>query len=240
MAELGITVGCDTTHYCPDGTLTYGQASVFMVRARQVREATGATSVPPLDCTGTVPNAIRPASCSPYFYDVPTSHPYFPYIQRAKEIMGNQVIGPFCSSSFNQPLPSFCPDGAVLRGPLAYYLVTGIMEASNPALLPDGGSLASAYTALSSADCGHDTTNGDYGFTNHIEVLSPPSTIYTSETLVPSPSDRSAWTYYVDQTIYVDQTMYRGTFQSNSDTGSTVFIPMASDEETEKDMARVQ
>lgn len=93
MKELGITSGCSATAYCPSAAVTRGQAAVFLVRA-----ALG--------------NSFS-YTPSPYFTDVPTTHYFFSYIQKMRDL----GITAGCSPT------DYCPDAAVTRGQMAVFVV---------------------------------------------------------------------------------------------------------------------
>ncbi|HTS25108.1 MAG TPA: S-layer homology domain-containing protein [Bryobacteraceae bacterium] len=97
MSFYGITSGCSTTSYCPDASVTRGQMAVFIVRA--------------LSRGGSFPY-----SNTPYFVDVPASHPFFQYIQRMKDL----GITAGCGGA------NYCPDSPVTRGQMAVFLVRGV------------------------------------------------------------------------------------------------------------------
>src|SRR6185369_13003498 len=68
MQDLGIALPCTAAQYCPETTVTRGIMSVLIIRGRY------GISVP------------TDYPLTPYFTDVPPSHPYFPWIQKMKQI----------------------------------------------------------------------------------------------------------------------------------------------------------
>jgi hypothetical protein len=74
MFEAGVTTGCQqssdptTRLFCPNDNVTREQIAAFIVRA----------------VTGTTTPAIY--NPTPYFTDVPTTNPFFPYIQKMEEL----------------------------------------------------------------------------------------------------------------------------------------------------------
>jgi HD-like signal output (HDOD) protein len=66
MKDNAITSGCGTTTYCPDASTTHGQMAVFIVRAL-------------IGDAFTFPAA-------PYFTDVPTTHIFFKYVQKMRQL----------------------------------------------------------------------------------------------------------------------------------------------------------
>ena len=70
-------------------------------------------------------------AATPYFEDVPESHPFFAQIQRMKE----RGITNGCSAN----PPRFCPDDTVTRGQLAAFLVRATEGAPGPVEPLTGG-----------------------------------------------------------------------------------------------------
>lgn len=101
LKELGITTGCTPTTYCPDDPINRGQLAVFLIRARLAIQAP------------TIPFAPT----TPFFTDVPPNHPYFPFIQKMKEL----GITTGCSPT------TYCPDAFTTRGQIATFLVRGFL-----------------------------------------------------------------------------------------------------------------
>jgi trypsin/S-layer family protein len=97
LRDLGITTGCTASAFCPSDAITRGQLAVFLVRAR-FGEAFS-------------------ASPSPYFTDVPPSHPFFRYVQKAFELGVLGACGP----------GTFCPDTGMTRGDVAGPLVKALV-----------------------------------------------------------------------------------------------------------------
>jgi hypothetical protein len=96
MKELGITVGCSDTAYCPDEPITRGQMAVFLVRAR--------LAINNLDSF--------PFPSTPYFEDVPSTHVFFPFIQKLRE----HGVTAGCTET------RYCPDLPNTRGQMAVFL----------------------------------------------------------------------------------------------------------------------
>jgi len=97
MKELGITVGCSATAYCPNDAVTRGQMAVFLVRARL-----GITNL-----------ETFPSPQTPYFDDIPSGHVFFPFIQKMKEL----GITAGCSAT------GYCSDSPNTRGQMAVFIV---------------------------------------------------------------------------------------------------------------------
>lgn len=98
MRSLGITDGCATAplRFCPTDPVTRAQMAVFLVR-----------SVLNTD-SFTFPS-------TPYFTDVPASHPQFKYIQKIREL--GYTIG--CNADGT----AYCPASNVTRGQMALFLM---------------------------------------------------------------------------------------------------------------------
>ena len=93
MRELEITRGCSATEYCPDASVTRGQMGVFLIR-------------------GALGDQF-PYSSTPYFSDVPAAHPFFPYIQKMREL----GITGGCSAT------QYCLDNPTTRAQMATFIV---------------------------------------------------------------------------------------------------------------------
>lgn len=98
MYRRGYTKGCQATNdairlFCPTRLLSRGEMAVFIIRAKM-------NSVFPTVTSGSSPcqaGSTLPADqfgdlyglfvgCSPYFSDVPATHPFFPFIQKLREL----------------------------------------------------------------------------------------------------------------------------------------------------------
>ena len=88
-----ITTGCADQLFCPDGNALRGQIAVFIVRAKYGDNFTYGST--------------------PYFTDVPDTHPYFKYVQKMYED-GNTDGCP-------QP-GTFCVDDPCTRAQFAVFL----------------------------------------------------------------------------------------------------------------------
>ena len=101
MAREGITMGCDTSppRYCPTSVVTRGQMAVFLCKA-----------------AGKAPLS----SPTPHFTDVPSSHPFYGWIERLADpaSWGGNPPTTGC-----QTTPSmYCPAQNVTRGQMAKFL----------------------------------------------------------------------------------------------------------------------
>jgi hypothetical protein len=97
MRELGITTGCTATQYCPDDPVTRGQVGVFLIRAR----------------LGLPAGQTFPYPAISYFQDVSSSHSYFSYIQKMRQL----GITSGCTSA------AYCSDAPTTRGQMAAFLI---------------------------------------------------------------------------------------------------------------------
>lgn len=101
LRELGITVGCTPTQFCPEENVSRAQMAVFLVRAKLRIRAGQAFSYPQ----------------TPYFSDVLSTDPYFPFIQKMKEL----GITSGCSAG------EYCPGGPATRGQMAVFVVRALL-----------------------------------------------------------------------------------------------------------------
>lgn len=99
LRQWGITLGCTTTTFCPGNPVLRSQAAAFVTRAI-------------LGDNFTFPQ-------TPYFTDVPTTHQFFPQIQKLREL--NIITG--CTAN------TFCPDTPINRTDMATFLVRGKLRA---------------------------------------------------------------------------------------------------------------
>jgi hypothetical protein len=90
----GITSGCSATSYCPDASTTRSQMAVFIIR-------------------GMFGGDNFPFRATPYFTDVPATHPHFKWVQKMREL----GITSGCSAT------TYCPDNSVTRGQMAVFLI---------------------------------------------------------------------------------------------------------------------
>lgn len=105
IRDLGITAGCSTTPalFCPNSPITHGQMAVFMIAAWM--RVNGLTSF-----THTT---------TPYFTDVPPTHPFFRFIQKVRDL----GIRTGCTPT------EYCDGAAVTRGEAAPMLLRAILGA---------------------------------------------------------------------------------------------------------------
>ena len=102
MYRRGYTKGCLATtdavrRYCPSDNLTRGQMAVFLIRGRL---SLTATDTFPFDTAAS-------------FSDVATTHPFYGFIQKMKEL----GITSGCSAT------NYCPDAPTTRGQMAVFLI---------------------------------------------------------------------------------------------------------------------
>ncbi len=95
MRLWGITSGCSATGYCPANNVTRAQMAVFVIRAMMGDSFT------------------FPAQ--PFFTDVPSTHVFFSYIQKMREL----GITSGCGAGL------YCPDANVTREQMAAFIVRG-------------------------------------------------------------------------------------------------------------------
>jgi hypothetical protein len=107
MKDLGITAGCTATMYCPNDPVTRGEMAVFII-------------------TGRYGNIAFSYPATPYFSDVPSSSPFFPFVQK----MAATGITAGCA------LGLYCPNDSLTRGEMAVFIVTGLLNQLLPATTP--------------------------------------------------------------------------------------------------------
>jgi hypothetical protein len=108
IAQLGITVGCQTTPpmYCPDESISQGEMAVFIIRAWMWVTTGNATD------TFTYP-------ATPYFTDVPATDEYFAYIQK----MAQLGFWEGCTAT------TYCESSAVTRDQMAPMIIRAMLGA---------------------------------------------------------------------------------------------------------------
>ena len=112
LKELGITTGCGNGDYCPSNDVTRDQMAAFIIRALYG----GITGT--YTCTGGVVGAsVNCATTAPYFNDVPATDPFFPYVQKLKEL--GITVG--CGNN------NYCPSQNVTRDQMAAFLARAFL-----------------------------------------------------------------------------------------------------------------
>ncbi|MBL8228820.1 MAG: S-layer homology domain-containing protein [Bryobacterales bacterium] len=94
-----ISSGCSSTGYCPGDNVTRGQMAAFVIRSI----AGDTFSFPE----------------QPYFTDVPSTHPFFRFIQKMRELNITSGCG----------MTTYCPDASVTRGEMAVFVIRGKFRA---------------------------------------------------------------------------------------------------------------
>ena len=105
LAQLGITVGCQTTPalYCPDESIPQNEMAVFVIRAWML--------------ANNITTLTYPAT--PLFSDVPATDEYFPYIQK----MGQMGFWTGCGGG------QYCENVPVTRDQMAPMILRGMLGA---------------------------------------------------------------------------------------------------------------
>lgn len=101
MYAMGLTSGCSGSPllFCPTASVTRGQVAVFFVRAIFSSQ------------TGNPENFTY--GLTPYFSDVPSTHPFFKYVQKMKEL----------GITSGTSATTYSPDNPVDHGQLAVFTV---------------------------------------------------------------------------------------------------------------------
>lgn len=151
LKELGITIGCTSTTFCPNDPITWGQMAVFAVRAWQYRTFGQITDVycPGATQAGCIPNTNprldvlgRPTPAGYFPSDAQPSHPWYNAIQKAVNLslVDFVPLGKYYGSCLQQPKSSINPDGAgffclyepIPRGESALLISRGVMGVYHP------------------------------------------------------------------------------------------------------------
>jgi hypothetical protein len=94
LRDRAVTLGCGPSIYCPDSSTTRGEMAAFLIRALLRSDA---FSYP----------------VTPYFTDVPSTHGFFKYIQKMREL----GITSGCTAT------TYCPGDTVTRGQMAVFII---------------------------------------------------------------------------------------------------------------------
>lgn len=98
MRELGITDGCGPAIYCPGNPVTRGEMAVFLIRGK----------------LGVLTPQQFTFNATPYFpNDAPTTHMFFPWIQKMKDLGITMGCGPNI----------YCPDAPNTLGQIAVFII---------------------------------------------------------------------------------------------------------------------
>jgi uncharacterized repeat protein (TIGR01451 family) len=108
MQDRGIALPCGPNLYCPETPVTRGIMAVLIIRSRY--GVSTPTNYP----------------TTPYFTDVAPNHPYFPWIQKMKQLGITSGCGP----------TTYCPDDPVTRGQMAVFIMRGEFNQLLPATAP--------------------------------------------------------------------------------------------------------
>lgn len=161
--------------YCPEAPTANFMLAIFTVRARWVRDNYGAI-VP----AGWIP----PHSTWPQrFNDIPYGHVWFPWVQRAYELVGPEIYVPAYGGSFY-------PDSPTTRGPASFYLIYGILGSGG--LPPNYQPGLVSYwvpSVVNGPDCGLNA--GPY-YTNEVYQVMADSYYSYSGTVI-DPRDVTLW-----------------------------------------------
>jgi hypothetical protein len=102
LREYAITSGCDNSplqpRFCPTDNITRAQMAVFVVRS-----ITGGDNFS--------------YTMTPYFTDVSSIHPFFPWIQKLRD------LGVTSSCGATPAGPIYCPNDPVTRGQMAVFVI---------------------------------------------------------------------------------------------------------------------
>ncbi|MBI4903777.1 MAG: SBBP repeat-containing protein [Acidobacteria bacterium] len=98
---FGEMTGCGSGNFCPDTVTTRARMAEFVIKAKLGNDF--------------------PYNTTPFFTDVPNTHPQFAYIQKMRELS----ITTGCSAT------QYCPDSPVTRGEISVFLIRGKLNVVN-------------------------------------------------------------------------------------------------------------
>jgi uncharacterized repeat protein (TIGR01451 family) len=102
LREYGITSGCSSApappQFCPSANVTRSQMATFVVRSIMGGDSFTYT-------------------LAPYFSDVPANHPFFPWIQKLRDLGVTSSCGSTAAGL------TYCPDDPVTRGQMAVFII---------------------------------------------------------------------------------------------------------------------
>jgi len=93
LSAVGVTQGCGGGNYCSNNNISREQMAAFIIKA--------------------LGEFNPPSPPTPRFGDVPTTHPFYPFIEK----MAALGITAGCGGG------NYCPDNPVTRGQMAVFLV---------------------------------------------------------------------------------------------------------------------
>ncbi|MBS1826383.1 MAG: S-layer homology domain-containing protein [Acidobacteria bacterium] len=102
LREMGVTLGCTTTTFCPDGVVSRGQMAMFIVRGKFM-ELQGDNFTAPT---------------TPFFTDVASQATEFRHVQKLREL----GLTSGCTAT------QYCPADPVTRGQMAIFLVRAFLN----------------------------------------------------------------------------------------------------------------
>lgn len=102
LKAYGTYNGCSPTQFCPNAIVSRAQMAELVIRSMM--------------------GDNFPYQTTPFFSDVPASHPQFKYIQKMKEL----GITAGCT------LTTYCPSDPVTRGQMAVFLIRGRLGVTQP------------------------------------------------------------------------------------------------------------
>ena len=94
LREYAITSGCTSSMYCPAQNITRDEMAVLVVKS-------------------IVGGGTFNYTATPYFSDVPSSDPFFPFVQKMRDLGITSGCGP----------TTYCPNDPVTRGQMAVFIV---------------------------------------------------------------------------------------------------------------------
>lgn len=228
LKNLGITVGCTATTFCPDDLVTNIQFATFAVRARQIIDSS-IVSGGAITQIGSVNNGIScptDFSCSPYFPgDMTAADPRFQWVQKARELAGPMIQPPNCPAQAGGP--AFCPDAAITRSQTTFFLVYAVLgQPGLPPQLPtQGGNGAVSLPPVTGIDCTSPQLN-PITYWSAIYLVDSLHFFAQSSTSI-SFNDPSLWTVRVTSTVAKDGATLFGPQTASSDMTASLQFPVS-------------
>ncbi|MBI4906138.1 MAG: S-layer homology domain-containing protein [Acidobacteria bacterium] len=122
---VGAAYGCTDANFCPSLNTTRGMMAQFIIQSLFLN------------------NNFAIQSETPYFTDVPRTHPAFRYVQKMKEL----TITSGCSATL------YCPDAPVTRGEMSVFIIRALQFRNNlPVRSEFPYSTKSLFTDVSTTD----------------------------------------------------------------------------------------
>ncbi|MBL8217581.1 MAG: S-layer homology domain-containing protein [Bryobacterales bacterium] len=108
MLDRGITLGCGGTSFCPNDAVNRGTVAAFLIRSLYV--SLGGN---PFPCDPVTNPTGFTFTTTPYFTDVPSTHTFFGYVQKMKDL----GITSGCTAT------TYCPNDSISNIQIAVFTI---------------------------------------------------------------------------------------------------------------------